>query len=136
MGAVAGLSPKLGFASAIEPRGNPQPQADVEIPVVLVQIKSKGNAKKNVLVCPDVAAKKSDSVLWFDAGGNVGNVTLDILLVQFKGGRTPFADTDLPTPMAANAVSNTADKGRYSYLIVARASDNKTYALDPDLDII
>ncbi len=130
LGAVGALSSKLDFARASEPRGDLR-DAHVEIPVDLVSIRRRGRPPKKVLVCPDAQARKDQDVLWYDAGTS----SLTISLVQFKEGSTPFDDVDLPTPMAANRVRNNA-AGRYSYLIVARDGNNRTYALDPDLDII
>ncbi len=142
MGALAGISTKLGFAREGKPRENakePQMQAnqaDVEIPVTLVEKRQKpSNPKKYQLSCPDAEAENGDTVRWY---GHTEGLT--ILLVQFKGGRSPFAEIDLPNPSAANnRVRNTADHGRYGYLVVASHTANgqtRTYALDPDLDIV
>jgi len=130
MGAVGALSPALESVGASERR---QAATPVKIPVSLEATgRRKGEARQMVLVCPGAVASPGEIVEW-DPKGN-----LSILLVQFKGGRTPFLEIELPEPVKLAVTERTVRKGTeggYNYLIVAKDA-HRTYALDPPLDIV
>lgn len=127
VGAVGAFSPKVSSAIGDEPQEEVATVETVEIPVDLVSIKVSGQVKK-VLVCPDAEASPNDEVQWYTV-----NDGLTIVLVQFKG-RSPFKGKEILNPTAKQKVKGNA-AGTYSYTVVARDVD-RTYALDPDLDII
>ncbi len=124
LGAVGGLSPRDAFA------GHGRPPAKVTIPVKLERL-GRGLAKK--LTCPSAVAERTQQVEWKTPGNS-----LSIRLIQFKGGRTPFSQIEFQgsSQTIVKTVPDDAAPGGYSYLIVAQDNNDKTYALDPDLDII
>ncbi|UCG74861.1 MAG: hypothetical protein JSV95_08845 [Gemmatimonadota bacterium] len=133
VGAVGGFTPALGVARVSSRAG--QEATDVVIPVTLVQTgrsTGRGRPRQWKLSCPPAEASPGEVVEWRAQPG----LTID--LVQFKGGRSPFAMVDLPAAALANAPNRTVRTdaaGRYDYLIVASDAD-RTYALDPPLDIV
>ncbi len=123
LGAVGGLSPRDAFA------GHGRPPAPVKIRARLEPL-GKGGAMK--LTCPSAVAERKQEVEWSTPGN------LLIRLIQFKGGRTPFSQIEFrgSSQTIVKTVPDDAAPGGYSYLIVAQDNTDKTYALDPDLDII
>ncbi len=126
VGAVSALSPnmKLGATEL-----GPQPMP-VEIEV---ELRTRG--RKKHISCPDASAAKNDNVKW-----KIGSGVETIRLVAFKG-PSPLSEELLENTSTGDldggSVRGNAPLGRYSYTIVVKEDGGpKSYALDPDLDII
>jgi hypothetical protein len=141
MGAVGAMSSKLGFAAVPEVASSANPTI---IPVTIVPIGQGKPGAKNKLVCPDAEAEKNWDVEWQASTG-----VQAIRLVAFKG-RSPFrgagnkdievleapGTSTVPENLRAQVGGGSTELGTYSYTIVALGTDGKTYARDPELDIV
>jgi hypothetical protein len=127
IGAVGAMSSKLQSAKIVGEEDTSMSLATVEI--VEIDVWLRGNR----LMVAEEEARRNDRVDWKPEEG------LKVLHIQWKEAQTPFRLVDLPEP-ALRAPANRAVRGdaqlkRYYYTIVA-ADEERTYLLDPPLDIV